>query len=100
MFAAEIPKSGRYEIEFHLAESRRNQRGVWNMNLVDSSGSQDIAFDADAGDNGWNSLGIFEIASGQVRLEVSDRIEGKGLVMADAIRWKPSADTAVAVARP
>lgn len=100
VFTAALPQSGRYELEFHLAESRRSQRGVWNMNLVDGSGTQAIPFDADKGDSGWNSLGTFEIAGGEVRLEVTDRVEGKGEVMADAIRWKPVSAPAVARTGP
>ena len=39
-------------------------------------------------------LGILELASGEVRLEVSDETDGS-VVVADAVRWKPVSGTAV-----
>ena len=93
----EIPRSGRFRLEYHLPQpgrtKREKNRGSWTMNLVDVSGDQVITFDADAADNGWNPLGEFELAAGEVRLEVSDKTDGS-LVIADAIRWVPASSGA------
>jgi hypothetical protein len=95
VFAAEIPESGRWELSFHLpAEQRsglmakRRDRGAWKLVLDDGTGTQDIEFDAENNDSGWNSLGVFDIAGGTVRLIVSNETAGS-YVLADAIRWTP-----------
>jgi len=56
--------------------------------VVDSSGDREVTFDAAVGGSGWNSLGRFDLASGEVRVELSDETEGR-YVYADAIRWTP-----------
>jgi ABC-type transport system involved in multi-copper enzyme maturation permease subunit len=95
VFTAEIPRSGEWELEYHLPArgdgGRRStrQRGTWTLTIVDTTGSQDATLDADAADDGWNSLGRFEIADGATRVEVHDRSEGGDYVIADAIRWTP-----------
>ena len=93
VFTAELPRSGAWELEYHLpaptGRSRRpSSRGTWKLNLVDVSGNQAIEFDADTADSGWNSLGTFEVAAGKVQIEVTDETEGR-YVIADAIRWRP-----------
>ena len=107
IFSAEIPRSGRWELSFHLpAEQRsglmakRRDRGSWMLVLDDGTGTTDIEFDAENNDSGWNSLGVFDIAGGTVRLIVSDETAGS-YVLADAIRWTPekSAGEQVANAR-
>jgi len=97
VFQTEMPRSGRYRLEYHLPHpgrgKREKNRGSWTMNLVDVSGDQVITFDADTADNGWNPLGEFELAAGEVRLEVSDKTDGS-IVIADAIRWVPASSGA------
>ena len=46
-----------------------------------------LDFDAAIGETGWNKLGEFDVPGGEVRLEVSNRTNGQG-VIADAIRWR------------
>jgi len=105
VFAAEIPQSGRWELSFHLpAEQRsglmakRRDRGAWKLVLDDGTGTQDIEFDAEANDSGWNSLGVFDIAGGTVRLIVSNETAGN-YVLADAIRWTPERHAGEQVAK-
>jgi hypothetical protein len=95
IFTAELPRAGSWELEFYLPQRRgrgggrgRRQPGTWNLVVVDGSGRQDVTFDADGGEAGWNSLGTFEVAGGEVQVEVSDQTEGS-YVIADAIRWRP-----------
>ena len=105
VFSAEIPKSGRWELSFHLpAEQRsglmasRRDRGSWKLVLDDGTGTRDIEFDAETNDSGWNSLGVFDIAGGTVRLIVSNETEG-AYVLADAIRWTPETRSGEQVAK-
>jgi hypothetical protein len=92
-FSVEIPASGQWELEYYLSppRSRRgssSKTGSFNLTVEDSSGSQPVAFDAGGGEVGWNSLGTFEIAAGEVKVMISDETDGD-FVVADAIRWVP-----------
>jgi hypothetical protein len=69
--------------------------GKWALEVADTSGSQSAEFDLGAGDDGWNSVGTFEIAEGEVRVEMSDDTDAPYL-LADAIRWLPARTTEVA----
>jgi len=95
VFATEIPRAGEWELEFHLPKrptdgsgSGRGPSGNWALQVVDSSGGRDVDFDASVSGSGWNSLGRFDLASGEVRVELSDQTEAR-YVYADAIRWTP-----------
>lgn len=95
VFAAQIPDPGRWELSFHLPAEQRSglmftdrDRGTWKLVLDDGTGTQQIDFEAETRDSGWNSLGVFDIADGTVRVIVSDETEGD-YVLADAIRWSP-----------
>ena len=93
VFAAELPKSGSWELEYYFSKptvrsAARLTLGTWKMQLVDSSGSHDITFDASGAEDGWNSLGTFEVAGGEARLIVSNESDGDYIV-ADAVRWLP-----------
>ena len=105
VFSAEISRSGRWELSFHLpAEQRsglmasRRDRGSWKLVLDDGTGTRDIEFDAENNDSGWNSLGVFDIAAETVRLIVSNETGGD-YVLADAIRWTPVARSGEQVAK-
>jgi ABC-type transport system involved in multi-copper enzyme maturation permease subunit len=92
VFTAELPASGPWELDYFFARpgsrsAARLDLGTWNLTLVDESGSQEITFDAGGGESGWNALGTFEVAEGEVKLMVSNRTDGD-YVVADAIRWK------------
>jgi len=95
VFSAEIPRAGRWELEWYLpkrssagSSSGGGPGGSWQLSIVDSSGDRDVTFDAAVGEAGWNSLGLFDLTSGRVRVELSDATEGR-YVYADAIRWTP-----------
>ena len=94
-FETEVPKAGRWELSFYLPSKQRfglmresRERGSWKLLLDDGSGEREIEFDAADADSGWNSLGMFEVASGTVRVSVTDETDGE-YVVADAIRWTP-----------
>jgi len=91
-FSAELPRAGRWKLEYHVPKGsgpRGNRRkpGSWSLTISDGSDSQDVTFDATDAEQGWNSLGTFEMASGEAHVDVSDKVEDGRFVMADAIRW-------------
>jgi ABC-type transport system involved in multi-copper enzyme maturation permease subunit len=95
LFEVEIPRSGRWELSFYLPAKQRfglmrdnRERGTWKLLLDDGTGEREIDFDADSAESGWNSLGLFDVASGTVKLFLSDETDGE-YVAADAIRWTP-----------
>ncbi len=95
IFRAELPHAGEWELEYYFPGwtgrgGRRSSRtpGTWKLVIGDSSGTRDVEFDADAGERGWNSLGRFEMAIGEVTVRISDETDGD-YVQADAVRWKP-----------
>jgi hypothetical protein len=103
VFTAELPESGQWELEYFYAPptnraAKRLKPGTWNLTLVDDSGEQQITFDAAGGESGWNLLGTFEVADGQVRVKVSDETDGD-FVVADAIRWKRARGSAQLASR-
>ena len=68
--------------------------------MIDPSGEQQITFDADGGESGWNTLGTFEIADGETRVEIANSSEGGRAVIADAIRWVPASTGGTGGAAP
>jgi hypothetical protein len=95
VFTARVPRSGSWELQLHLPSQRTSRKGTWNLAVEDASGRQDFDFDLGAGTEGWNSLGMFEITEGEVRVEMSDDTDAK-MILADAIRWIPTERTEVA----
>lgn len=111
-FSAELPP-GRWRLDYHLPERRIPERwpggvertmyatvGSMAMTLVALESADRVSdtaetrikewtldFDAALGETGWNKLGEFDLPGGEVRLEVSNRTNGHGVV-ADAIRWR------------
>ncbi|HKQ60915.1 MAG TPA: hypothetical protein VJS92_06470 [Candidatus Polarisedimenticolaceae bacterium] len=101
IFRATLPRSGNWEVEYHVPPPPRDEamgsvfqrRGTWNVKVIDSSGTHDATVAGAHG--GWTSVGRFELAGGEVRLEVSDKTDGK-VVLADAVRFRPTAGAALA----
>jgi hypothetical protein len=80
--------------EAALGKARMNwsiQRrvGEFQMQLTSNGESRAIEFDAQSGVPGWNDLGEFNLPAGTTTLSISDANTGP-LVVADAIRWRPS----------
>jgi ABC-type transport system involved in multi-copper enzyme maturation permease subunit len=95
VFSASMPRSGSWELQLHLPAQRTKEKGTWAFAVEDTSGRKDVRFDLGAGAEGWNSLGIFEIAEGVVKVELSDATDAP-FVLADAIRWIPTQGAEVA----
>jgi hypothetical protein len=93
-FTATLPNAGQWELDYYFTgfANRRGRSmrtpGKWKLVIEDSSGTREIEFDADGAETGWNSLGRFEMATGEAVVRVSDETDGD-YVQADAIRWKP-----------
>lgn len=98
VFAARLPTTGRWMLEYHLPDlSRRSTRisGVWSggslgtfdLTLAAHGESTTVEFDAGRAVAGWNPVGTFMLESGRIRLIVSGRSSGE-TVIADAIRWR------------
>jgi ABC-type transport system involved in multi-copper enzyme maturation permease subunit len=86
VFTADVPRAGAWDLELYLPVV---SRGTWNLVVEDpSGGKQDVAFETEGAQTGWNALGSFEIDGGEVRVVLSDETDGRAVV-ADAIRWIP-----------
>lgn len=98
VFAARLPTTGRWTLEYHLPDlPRRSTRisGVWSggslgtfdLTLAAHGGSTALEFDAGRAVAGWNPVGTFMLKRGRVRLIVAGRGSGETAI-ADAIRWR------------
>ncbi|MDX1563157.1 MAG: hypothetical protein R3305_09535, partial [Gammaproteobacteria bacterium] len=88
---AELPSAGRWELELHVPPYYMNfARGTWYLEVVSGAGREAIDYDAAIANSGWNLVGEFELPAGEVRVEFSDRTDGR-IVVADAVRWTPTA---------
>jgi|GEM_PF-5192033 len=63
---------------------------VWTYSIEDSGEDREVSLNVNDAEEGWNSLGGFELAGGETRVVLSDRAEGNA-VIADGIRWVPPA---------
>jgi hypothetical protein len=98
VFSAELPRSGSWQLDYHLPERpaghTARRPGTWQLSVVDRNGdAHEVRFDASGGESGWNSLGTFDLAAGEVRVRVSDGTDGD-YVVADAVRWVPVSEVA------
>lgn len=87
-----IPNPGMWELEIHIPwlqmMPQAEQRGTWNLDIVTENGRESVSFNAKAGALGWNLVGEYQLPAGEVRVEFSDKTDGRA-VMADAIAWSP-----------
>ena len=99
-FDTDIPREGRWRLEYHLPErfNKWMRWGTYDIQLAIDGSTQDIEFDSEAAQSGWNRLGDFDLSKGNVQLRVSDKTSGT-IVIADAIRWSPLDDAEVLTAR-
>lgn len=89
-FAADIPDPGEWELEMHVPRlGGFYKTGTFHIEIVDDTGSREATLDASVDNDGWVSVGTYEIADGEVRVRLSDQSDGKVVVIADAVRWTP-----------
>ena len=94
-FTTTLPYGDRWRLAYHLwivntpqGAYQRFVPGEYEMTLVANGKRRAIEFDATASTDGWNELGEFDLETGAVSLEVSNKTTGN-VVFADAIRWQP-----------
>jgi hypothetical protein len=96
VFTAEVTHSGSWDLEIHIPPKYNafpgRKWGGWNLLITDSNGNQHkTKFDSDAASQAqWNIVGNFEIPEGEISVTLSNQTDGQ-FVVADAIRWSPSA---------
>ncbi len=94
VFTSDAERSGPWRLELHLPEGSSGAPAFaqslknWTVVIEDASGSNEVAFDAGDAAAGWNDLGTFEVATGELRV-VLRGADKDALVIADAIRWTP-----------
>jgi len=95
VFTAELPYAGSWRLELSMPAPAHIpgggwRRGTYHLAVVDSSDHrEELTFDAEAAETGWNMLGELELTGGEVRVELSNKTNGR-TVIADAIRWLPA----------
>ncbi len=57
------------------------------MTVIAESEERSIEFDGAAAEEGWNTLGEFDLSKGEAKVVMSDRTSGL-IVIADAVRWQ------------
>ncbi len=100
-FKAVLPATGRWELDYHLPirpedpdglrgreRSHLDYLGTYEIVLRSRDLEQQVEFDGNAADPGWNKLGTFELRDGPTSIEITSRTDGD-IVVADAIRWTP-----------
>jgi len=98
VFSAELPRAGRWEVEYFVprgAWHKDSRLGRWKLELDDGRAPRELSLDAAAATGGWNSLGIFELGAGPVKLAVPNAADGSYLG-ADAVRFTPAGGAEVA----
>jgi len=86
-----IPSAGLWELEIHLPFMQilpAPSRGTWQLDIVTADGRETVSYDATVANVGWNLVGQYRLPAGEVRVEISDRTDGR-MVVADAIGWTP-----------
>jgi hypothetical protein len=88
---AKLPASGVWALEIYVPSLNylpANVRGKWHLEVVSQSGRETVSYDASAANAGWNRVGEYRMPAGDVRVELTDRTDGR-MVVADAIAWSP-----------
>lgn len=88
-FAANVPESGLWNLDYHLpfVLDRDGQRGL-KYNLIVSYGSSSFNVDLDVYNRnlGWVEVGEFHLDEGEIQVEIIGTSQ-RGILWADAIRW-------------
>jgi hypothetical protein len=85
IFAADLPEAGRWRLAIHLEGGRGV--GTYDLTVVADGEERSLEFDAAAAEEGWNTLGEFDLSHGEAKVIMSDLTSGL-VVIADAVRWQ------------
>lgn len=107
VFRARLPVAGRWRLAYHWPQWREitvpkghpsaaahaaglrryyDEQGPYAMLVASPAGARAVDFTGVGAQAGWNTLGDFDLAAGEVRLVVTNETSGES-VIADAIRW-------------
>lgn len=88
---AKLPSAGVWALEIYvpaLSNLPANARGKWHLEVISANGREALSYDATAANAGWNRVGEYRLPAGEVRVELTDKTDGR-MVIADAFAWSP-----------
>ena len=94
----EIARTGEYDLYFYvgLAEElqysyrrHRQWRNEGDLDLLvhHEGGVEPVPFNIAEAEEGWNHIGTYRLAAGPAHVELTDRSESGGTIIADAVKW-------------
>lgn len=94
IWTPKIEENGYYDIYIHMTGgtqgfnvSNNNRKSVnYHYKIFHDDGEDNITFDINKADRGWNFVGTFYISDGNGKVTQSDRSE-HSIVYADAVKW-------------
>ena len=99
VFSTELPHAGPWRLHYHLpgrfdwrnpgAAFRHENLGRFTIVISSNEHDISIVFDGSTAHHGWNDLGIYDLAAGAVRVQVSSTTDEQ-LAVSDAIRFTPT----------
>lgn len=90
-FAAELPRAGRWLLEFYVHYPRWSDGhdfSDFKLRIGDGARVWDIDFDPTTLDPDWKIVGEFDLSESTVHFDVVGG-KSRSLIYADAIRWSP-----------
>jgi ABC-type transport system involved in multi-copper enzyme maturation permease subunit len=95
VFETDIKQAGKWDLELFIPRKNNiypNRKwGTYHLVITDGNGdAHEIEFDSKAASTGWSLAGSIDLPQGETILTISDKTDGQ-FVVADAIRWSPSA---------
>lgn len=102
LWNSQLPAKGKWYLEIYLPDAvqlESTKLGKWHLEIISAGITHNIEFDGARATRGWNSIGVFDVAAGDVEVSLSNKSDEK-VVMADAVAWSPvgSSSTASAAA--
>lgn len=88
---AQIPAAGVWRLQIYVPPATflpLEALGTWHLEIVSESGRDAVSYEASIAHTGWNIVGEYRLPAGEVRVEVTDRTDGR-TVIADAVAWSP-----------
>ena len=89
-FSTSLPQTANWRLDYHapgkMSTLLANQETTYELVVSNGTKSWNIELDAYGLNHGWNSVGVFELDSGTVKVELESSTQGEELY-ADAIRW-------------
>ena len=95
VFTTDIDRTGKWDLEIYIPRKQNimpgRKWGTYHLVITDSNGDQhEIQFDSNAASAGWNLADGIDLPKGETTVTISNKTDGQ-FVVADAIRWSPSA---------